>query len=58
MSPQQTGAQTGDAQPGAATAPMAQAEASQTFRAPGASGLAAFGTGGGAAILFRDLASI
>ena len=55
---QQPGAQQGTEQPGASPAPSKQMTASQPDKAPKAPGFAAFGTTGGAAIMFRDLASI
>jgi hypothetical protein len=57
MAQQQAGAPQGADQPGVSTAQQTQMEASQsrTTRAPAQ---AAFGSGGGAAIVFRDYASI
>jgi hypothetical protein len=58
MASQQPGAQSGAEQPGSSPAPSQQMTASQPVRTPKAPGFAAFGTSGGAAIMFRDLASI
>lgn len=59
MVSQQPGAPEGAEQPGSSDAPnQQQMTASQTGKAPKAPGYAAFGTSGGAAIMFRDLASI
>jgi hypothetical protein len=57
MAQQQAGAPQGADQPRVSTAQQTQMEASQsrTTRAPAQ---AAFGSGGGAAIVFRDYASI
>ncbi len=59
MVSQQPGAFTGAEQPGSSETPnQQQMTASQFGKAPKAPGFAAFGTSGGAAIMFRDLASI
>lgn len=53
----QAGAPQGAEQPGVSAPPLAQAEASLP-RSPRAPVQAAFGSGGGAALVFRDYASI
>ena len=58
MVSQQPGAFTGAEQPGSSSAQNQQMTASQPSKAPKTPGYAAFGTTGGAAIMFRDLASI
>jgi hypothetical protein len=58
MAGQQTGAPLGTEQMGASQTPSEQMTASQPSKFPKAPGFAAFGTAGGAAIVFRDLASI
>ena len=55
---EQPGAPQGTERPGTSPAPSQQMTASQPDKAPKAPGFAAFGTTGGAAIMFRDLASI
>ena len=56
---EQPGARTGTEQPGSSqTQSKPQMTASQPGTTPKAPGFAAFGTSGGAAIMFRDLASI
>ena len=55
---EQPGAREGTEQKGSSPAPNQQMTASQFGKAPKAPGFAAFGTSGGAAIMFRDLASI
>lgn len=57
MAPHQAGAPTGADQPGA-SAPSGQQMQATLPRPPRAPVQAAFGTGGGAAIVFRDFASI
>lgn len=57
MASQQAGAPSGADRPGVATVRPSQMEASQP-RTPKAPVQAAFGSGGGAAIVFRDYASI
>lgn len=57
MAPHQAGAPTGADQPGASAPSGQQMQATQP-RATKAPVQAAFGTGGGAAIVFRDFASI
>ena len=57
MALQQAGASQGAEQTGVSVAQPAQMEASQP-RTPRTSPQAAFGSGGGAAIVFRDYASI
>lgn len=58
MASQQPGTPTGTEQMGASQTPGPQMMASQPPRSPKAPAFAAFGTTGGAAIVFRDLASI
>ena len=58
MASQQPGAPLGTDNSDASQAPSQQMSASQPGKAPKAPGYAAFGTSGGAAIMFRDLASI
>lgn len=58
MASQQPGAPQGPDQAGTSQAPSQQMSASQLGGTPKAPGFAAFGTSGGAAIVFRDLASI
>jgi len=58
MSSQQPGAPAASEQPGASSDQAPQMEASQPRKAPRAPGLAAFGTSSGAAVIFRDYASI
>ena len=58
MASQQPGAPQGPDQVGSSQAQSEQMSASQPGRTPKAPGYAAFGTSGGAAIVFRDLASI
>lgn len=53
----QAGAPQGAEQPGVSAPPLAQSEASLP-RSPRAPVQAAFGSGGGAALVFRDYASI
>jgi len=55
---EQPGASAAPEQQGSSQAPNQQMTASQTGKSPKAPGFAAFGTSGGAAIMFRDLASI
>ncbi len=55
---EQPGAREGTEQQGSSPAPSQQMTASQSGKSPKAPGFAAFGTSGGAAIMFRDLASI
>jgi hypothetical protein len=55
---EQPGAPAGTEQPGSSSAPSQQMTASQPGKAPKVPSFAAFGTSGGAAIVFRDLASI
>lgn len=57
MGNQQAGALVAADQAGASQAPNQQMAASQPSQ-PKPSGFAAFGTSGGAALVFRDLASI
>lgn len=57
MAPHQAGAPSGADQPGA-SAPAAQQMQAALSRAPKAPVQAAFGTTGGAALVFRDFASI
>ena len=57
MLQQQAGAPPGAEQPGVSTAQPAQMEASKPMT-PRAAAQAAFGSGGGAALVFRDYASI
>lgn len=58
MASQQPGTPSGTEQMGASQTPSQQMTASLPAKAPKAPGFAAFGTAGGAAIVFRDLASI
>ncbi|HVG49775.1 MAG TPA: hypothetical protein VM899_16740 [Rubellimicrobium sp.] len=58
MASQQPGAPSGTEQMGASQTPSPQMTASQPPKPSKAPGFAAFGTTGGAAIVFRDLASI
>lgn len=58
MASQQPGAPSGTDQMNASQAPSQQMSASEPGKAPKAPSYAAFGTTGGAAIVFRDLASI
>ncbi len=58
MASQQPGAPSGTEQMGASQTPSQQMTASQPAKSPKSPGFAAFGTAGGAAIVFRDLASI
>lgn len=57
MTPHQSGAPQGADRPGA-SAPTGQQMQATLPRAPKAPFQAAFGTGGGAALVFRDFASI
>ena len=58
MVDKQPGASQAAEQPGSSPAQGQQMTASQSGATPKAPGFAAFGTGGGAAIVYRDLASI
>ena len=58
MASQQPGAPAGTEQMGTSQAPSEQMAASQPAKPSRAPSFAAFGTSGGAAIVFRDLASI
>jgi hypothetical protein len=58
MASHQPGAPADSEQPGASPGPSQQMTASQPSKSPKAPGFAAFGTSGGAAIMFRDFASI
>ena len=58
MASQQPGTPSGTEQMGASQTPSQQMTASQPAKPSKVSNFAAFGTSGGAAIVFRDLASI